>query len=242
MELYDSPIHSEVFGERSFEESNTEHDLFETNPSFWDSCETTEEGGREEFQNEPQVDDEEESCVKNVSYFNEEAEDIYNNLFHHTDMSVNFEHLINPTHAESSSDNNDYSRPIHDHTPVSCQEALLVLMAIKLRHKLSNLALEDIISFCNLLLPSKNSFVKDAVAFNQFFQQLKHPITKHFYCPNKKCQMYVGSSFPPQSEGTACSQCGFKLSAKFFFIEIPLENQLQTLLSSEFLIEGLTYI
>jgi len=57
-------------------------------PAGWDDdypCGTT-EGGSEALQIAPQVDDEE-SCV---SYFNEDAEDIYNTLFHHKNMSVQF--------------------------------------------------------------------------------------------------------------------------------------------------------
>lgn len=73
-------------------------------------------------------DNEEELTQINVSNYNQEAEHIYNTLFHHTDMSVKFEHLTNTVQADTNDD--DYTRSIHEHSTVSCQEALLVLMAI----------------------------------------------------------------------------------------------------------------
>lgn len=228
--------------------SQSSMDLYENNPSFWEYCGDEDEDNEDEpmqcesGHDQHRYHNEEELEEINVSNYSQEAEDIYSNVFHHMDMSAKFEHLTNPVQTDTNEDK--YTQPIHDHTNVSCQEALLVLMAIKLRHKLSNLAVEDIISFCNLILPTNHSFVKDAAAFNNFFQQLKHPVTKHFYCPNKKCQMYLGTSFPsPSHQETKCSQCGFRLSSNHFFIEIPLENQLQTLLSSKYsMLDCILYI
>ncbi|KAJ7369642.1 hypothetical protein OS493_037325 [Desmophyllum pertusum] len=125
-------IVSELFQETLC--SNSDIDLFESNPSFWQNCgaavyvdDANEDEALQCDLAEQGSDNEEELTQINVSNYNQEAEDIYNTLFHHTDMSVKFEHLTNPVQADTNDD--DYTRSIHDHSTVSCQEALLVLMA-----------------------------------------------------------------------------------------------------------------
>ena len=68
--------------------------------------------------------------------------------------------------------------------------------------------------------------------FQEFFQILKHPIVKHFYCPNHKCKVYQGHSTP--SNGDKCETCLTALDQSTYFIEIPIVEQLKTILSNMF--------
>ena len=52
---------------------------------------------------------------------------------------------------------------------------------------------------------------------------------KHFSCPNPKCRIYI-SAFKPQS-GDVSQICQEPLSEKSFFLELPVEEQLKTVLS-----------
>ena len=62
-----------------------------------------------------------------------------------------------------------------------------------------------------------------------FFEQHSQRIVKHFYCPNKKCQVYIGSG-KVNAEQT-CGICRCLLKEEAMFLEIPIEEQLRPVLS-----------
>ena len=78
-----------------------------------------------------------------------------------------------------------------------------------------------------------NCIYTELKEFQLFFQAMKHPILKHFYCPNIICKVYTGTS-PPES-GAYCTVCGTPLSCSSYFIKIPILEQLKTILSHEFI-------
>ena len=45
-----------------------------------------------------------------------------------------------------------------------------------------------------------------------FFQALKHPILKHYYCPNVICKVYIGTSQP--GNAAKCAVCGTPSAAQ----------------------------
>lgn len=68
---------------------------------------------------------------------------------------------------------------------------LLLTMAFIMRHKLSMVASDDLITLLKLPYPAENNAVKGLGKFKEYFQYLKHPMKKHFCCPNLKCQVYI---------------------------------------------------
>ena len=102
-------------------------------------------------------------------------------------------------------------------------------MAFSVRHKLSGVALEDLLELIQLHCPKPNKCTTELKEFQLFFQALKHPILKHYYCPNKNCKIYIGTS-QPESEAN-CTVCGTTLCSSAYFIEIPIVEQLRTILS-----------
>ena len=119
--------------------------------------------------------------------------------------------------------------PLYQDSPISVGESSLLLMAFAVRHKLSGVALEDLLELIHFHCPKPNNCITELKEFQLFFQALKHPIVKHFYCSNGVCKVYSGTSQP--ESGATCTVCGTPLSCSSYFIEIPVVEQLKTILS-----------
>lgn len=106
-------------------------------------------------------------------------------------------------------------------------------MAFAEHHKLSGVALEDLLELIDLHCLKPNKCITEMKEFQLFFKALKHPIVKHYYCPNIVCKVYIGSSEP--ESGTNCAYCATTLCSSAYFIEIPVVEQLKTILSRMFI-------
>lgn len=126
----------------------------------------------------------------------------------------------------------DDNQPLYQDSQISIAESSLLLMAFSVRHKLSGVALQDLLELIQLHCPKLNKCTTELKDFQLFFQALKHPIVKHYYCPNKNCKIYIGTS-QPESEAN-CAVCGTPLCSSAYFIEIPIVEQLRTILSGKF--------
>ena len=118
---------------------------------------------------------------------------------------------------------------LYQDSRITVGESLALTMAFIVWHKLSTVASNDLISLLELHCPKENNAVKGLSQFKEHFQYLKHPMKKHFCCPNPKCQVYISVGKP--KDGDVCRICSGPLSDKSFFIELPVEDQLQTILS-----------
>ena len=114
---------------------------------------------------------------------------------------------------------------------LSLKESVILLLGIVTRHQLTGVALEDILSFLRLVCPKENKVPKDAKEVFSFFQNHSQKIVKHFYCPNKKCQSYVSHTILHGQQ--SCGFCRGNLSDEAIFLEIPIQEQLKTILSSK---------
>ena len=117
---------------------------------------------------------------------------------------------------------------LYENARVTVGESLLLVMAFIMRHNLSMVASSDLLELLELHCPKENRAVKELSRFQPYFKQLNHPIKQHYCCPNSKCQVYTSATMP--KEGDVCKICGGP-SGKSFFIEVPVEDQLQTILS-----------
>lgn len=131
--------------------------------------------------------------------------------------------------AVAYSDNSDDR--LFPNSQLSLKESVILLLGIVTRHQLSGVALEDILSFINLVCPKENKMPKDTKEIFSFFQSQSQKIVKHFYCPNKKCQAYVSHTALDGQEN--CGLCNCKLSEEAIFLEIPVQDQLKTVLSGK---------
>lgn len=114
---------------------------------------------------------------------------------------------------------------------ITCSESLLLTMAFTVRHKISLAAVDDLLKLLRIHCPELNLVVPNIAKFQEHFRKLNHPIKQHFCCPNINCQVYV-SFTAPQKDDT-CKVRGEHLSSKAFFIEVPVEEQLSTILLSK---------
>lgn len=154
------------------------------------------------------------------------------------DLSLNHEipdmEFFKETSASSQSKETDKDDlPLYEDSTLSVAESSLLVMAFAVRHKLSGIALEDMLELIHFHCPKPNNCITELKEFELFFQALKHPILKHFYCPNMICKVYTGTS-PPEG-GAKCTVCGTPLSCSCYFIEIPILEQLKTILSRKFI-------
>ena len=131
--------------------------------------------------------------------------------------------------VEETKDKSTEHKLLYQDSRITVGESLALTMAFIMRHKLSMVASNDLISLLELHCPKENNAVKALSQFKEHFQYLKHPMKKHFCCPNPKCQVYISVGKP--KDGGVCRICSGPLSDKSFFIELPVEDQLQTILS-----------
>lgn len=106
---------------------------------------------------------------------------------------------------------------------------MLLIMAFSVRHKLSGTAMDDLIQLISLNCPEGVTTVKNLREFQTFLQALQHPIVRHYYCPRKGCQVYIGVNEPGSKD--TCFLCNEPLSQDNFFLELPIESQLGDLLA-----------
>ncbi len=138
---------------------------------------------------------------------------------------------IEDADTENPNENNENSL-LYKEARVTVGESLLLIMTFSMRHKLSMIATADLLKLIELHCPSSNLAVSEMRKFRQYFKHLNHPIKKHFSCPNPKCQVYISSEKPKEND--VCQICGERQSENSFFIEVPVEDQLQTILSRKF--------
>lgn len=110
---------------------------------------------------------------------------------------------------------------------LTVKETVILILVIITRHRLSGVAVDDMLALIRLICPKENQMPKDAKEVFSFFQTEVQRIVKHFYCPNKKCRAYVGTISPKQEN---CSHCKWELNEEAMFLEIPLQEQLKAVL------------
>ena len=98
-----------------------------------------------------------------------------------------------------------------------CWREFVVTYAFAVCHKLSGVALEDLLEIIHFHCPKSNNCITKLREFQLFFQALKHPILKHFFCPNGICKVYSSGTSP--ETGTTYTVSGTPLSYSLY-IEI----------------------
>jgi len=120
----------------------------------------------------------------------------------------------------------DHDSPIYPNARLTNSASMLLIMTFAVVHKLSGEALKDLLSLIDLHCLFPHALIQSLHKFKKYFNMLKNPITKHHYCPN--CCSHL------DSESTCCpnSLCTktFCDDKPPFFIEVPIKDQLQTLL------------
>jgi len=125
-------------------------------------------------------------------------------------------------------DPNNSDEVLFSNSQLTVKETVILILAIITRHRLSGVAVDDMLALMHLICPKENRLPKDAKEVFSFFQTEGQRIVTHFYCPNKKCRAYVSTMLPKQEN---CSQCNFELNQEAMFLEIPVQEQLKAVLT-----------
>lgn len=110
---------------------------------------------------------------------------------------------------------------LYSGAPLTSSSSIVLLLSFVMKHKLTREAFNDLLSVIEAHCPRPNNCKTSVKTLLEFVSQAKEDIQKHYYCGY--CKAYFG-------KGTGnCNICGRSISkADGFFIEVPIEKQLQT--------------
>lgn len=110
---------------------------------------------------------------------------------------------------------------LYSGAPLTSSSSIVLLLSFVMKHKLTREAFNDLLSVIEAHCPRPNNCKTSVKTLLEFVSQAKEDIQKHYFCGY--CKAYFG-------KGTGnCNICGRSISkADGFFIEVPIEKQLQT--------------
>ncbi|XP_053407190.1 uncharacterized protein LOC128559474 [Mercenaria mercenaria] len=123
------------------------------------------------------------------------------------------------------------SQPLYPGAAVSLGAIMLLLALFCTKHNLAGDGIQQLLNIFAIVLPNGNIMSTTLHEFKKFFRSLKTPIVKHFYCEH--CLGFLGDE---NNCNDVCpfSTCGKPLKQnKEYFLEMPVESQLQSLFSQE---------
>ena len=129
--------------------------------------------------------------------------------------------------------------PIYAGAAITVAISFLLIMTYAIRHSLSGEALSDLLTLINIHCPAPNHIAKTLYMFKKHFQNLKSPITFHNYCSN--CLISIPDKNQKVCQNVFCNQSFEKLGSLSFFIELPLQSQLQNLFSHTWFVKALQH-
>ena len=127
---------------------------------------------------------------------------------------------------DSEDDNNETL--IHDDPPpfpgcpLTLSESLISVLALTLRHIITGVLLASILQLVHMHSPEPNHCVESLYMFKKYFEHLKSPVNRHFYCTN--CLRNL------ENQNLQCPHC-LDLTKTNYFMTISLISQLRALYS-----------
>lgn len=113
--------------------------------------------------------------------------------------------------------------------PLTSSSSVVLLLTFVMKHKLTREAFNDLLSVIEAHCPRPNNCKTSVKKLLEFVSQAKGDIEKHYFCDY--CKAYFG-------KGTGnCNICGRSISkASRFFIEVPVEKQLQKFFTGKYFV------
>jgi len=109
--------------------------------------------------------------------------------------------------AESGDDS-----PIYPNARITNAVSMLLIMTFALNHKLSGVAIRDLLSLIDIHCLVPNPLLKSLFKFTLYFQSLKNPLKNHYFC--SKCSLSVNSDVV-ECPNTVCKE---RLTKKYTFL------------------------
>ena len=123
---------------------------------------------------------------------------------------------------------------LYDSSSLTVPASCLLIKKFALRHNLTQVAVGDLLQLIRLHCPPPNHCPTSVYQFNKVLGDLKQPSRYHYYCAD--CLQQISGSEINKCPNTSCKKDLSTADAKCMFMEIPVEDQLQTLLESKFTI------
>lgn len=127
--------------------------------------------------------------------------------------------------------------PIYPNARITNAVSMLLIMTFALNHKLSGAAIRDLLSLIDIHCLVPNPLLKSFFKFKQYFQSLKSPLKKHYFC--SKCSISL------KQDSVVCPNvaCKEKIDHQStpFFIELSIIDQLKALFNRQGFYTDLTH-
>ena len=146
--------------------------------------------------------------------------------FHGEIPSLDVLDPIDPIDGVQGTESVDDS-PIYPNARITNAVSMLLIMTFALNHKLSGVAIRDLLSLINIHCLVPNPLLQSLFKFKQYFQSLKNPLNKHYFC--SKCSISVN----PESTECPNNACKVTIDQQSmpFFIELSIIDQMKALFS-----------
>ena len=143
--------------------------------------------------------------------------------------------------GEDDIDEHDSTFPNENHlyegSRLTVSASCVLLMQLKLKHKLTNECVQDFLQLIELHCPSPNNCVTSTYKLNKELEKKQNEcswqIKEHYFC--SYCFQATDDSQSENSssmcENPQCKKDLTEVGSKSSFIEVPIEPQLQTLFS-----------
>ena len=120
---------------------------------------------------------------------------------------------------------------IYNGAPLTVATSSIMVMQYKLRHKLTDQAVADLLHLLKLHCPNPNQCVPSVYHLKKRFQDVNFSIKFHYFCSN--CLQGVEKS-DTHCTNQLCTTKFDSVDNRSSFIEVPIEPQLQTLFKCKY--------
>lgn len=122
--------------------------------------------------------------------------------------------------------------PLYSGASLTVPSSSNLIMQYKMRHSLTDQGLADLLHLLRLHCPTPNHCIPSLYLFKKPFREMKYPISFHYYCSSCLQNVCDGDSF---CKNQLCKAELIAVGAKSFFIEVPIDEQLQTLFKHQYM-------
>ncbi|PIK38012.1 hypothetical protein BSL78_25146 [Apostichopus japonicus] len=121
------------------------------------------------------------------------------------------------------------SKPLYEGAPLTLAESMLMILMFSSSHSITGVALVDLLVLISMHCQKPNICKTTLHMFNKFYGTLKNPLKFHKFC--NFCNYLLSSS-----DNVRCPVCSSDVSENSgisYFIEIPIVNQICTLMKRQ---------
>ena len=134
--------------------------------------------------------------------------------------------LINEASSHSEIQNPNLDKALYPGTSISLHVALVLILAFVVNHKISNEALEDLLSLVSALILPSNILPKTLYKFYKYLNMKQSDIIRCYFCPS--CQHPIDEPEGVIScPNSVCDKVFSSIADISYFVRLPLEKQIQ---------------